>query len=659
MENYMEFIYNAWKEFIEKEYINYAVRPEIAESWKRCKIYGVDPMNGRGSNVSEVPVELKIQQNAELISVSRPIMEIVYNIVAGSGFAIILVDKDGYLIDVIGDMDIMKRADELNFVKGKIWTEEAVGTNAIGTALYLDKPIQTIGAEHFGVNQHSWTCSAAPIHDEEGNIIGCINMSGNYYNAHCHTLAIVTAAAQSIQKQLALIISNNLMNITFDSICEGMIVLDKKLRIKRVNDRAMEILGITHEEALTMDITEILKNVNFNEIMSEVYKTYNNVDCDFYVKTTRIKCIINAVPMRVNEKFIGIVITFREAQYVHKLVNKVVGYNATYRFEDIITQNQRMNDIIRFAKRAAKSDCNILIEGKSGTGKELISQSIHNYSDREAGPFVAVNCASIPRELVESELFGYERGAFTGASKEGHPGKFELADGGTIFLDEIGELPLDIQTKLLRVLDNGKITRVGGTYEKQLNVRIIGATNRSLKEEIRKKNFREDLYYRLNVMNIKTIPLNERIEDIEGLVRYFVKNLNIKNGNENKKVSKFYINKLKEYNWPGNVRELRNVVERDYYLSDEYLVSRYYQENTLFSDNMDNIGKGEIKATNIIPIQVLERKTIENALLNCEGNIVKAAKFLNISRSTLYRKIKRYNINNAENKMYQNENDIT
>lgn len=644
MDDYMNFIAEAWKEFIATGNMHPKVRSEIADSWRRCRSYGVDPMNGRGINNHKHP-EVLTSENAELISVAKPIMESIYSIVAGSGFSIILTDKDGYIIEVIGDKDIMERADKLNFVKGELWTEACVGTNAIGTALYLDKPIQTIGAEHFGINQHSWTCSASPIHNEDGNLIGCINMSGNYYSAHSHTLGIVTSAAQSIQKQLALIISYNLMNITFDSITEGMIVLDNHLKVKRVNDRAMEILNIKAEEAIKMDIIHTLSNINFNEITRNGRKTFNNVECDFYIKGNRIKCIINAVPMKVNEKLVGIVITFREAQYVHKLVNKVVGYKASYNFEDIITKNEKMNAMISFAKKAAKSDCNILIQGESGTGKELMAQSIHNYSKRAPGPFVAVNCASIPRELVESELFGYEKGAFTGASKDGHPGKFELADGGTIFLDEIGELPLDIQTKLLRVLDNNKVIRVGSTYEKQLNVRVIGATNRVLKEEIKKKNFREDLYYRLNVMNINTIPLRNRKEDIEVLVQHFVKILSIKNGHLNKAVRKDYINELTEYPWPGNVRELRNVVERDYYLSDGDLVAAYaIEDNAIENIIVENSTHKIEENIPLISMQSLEKQSIEKALINCKGNIVKASTILNISRSTLYRKIKKYNI---------------
>lgn len=680
MENYIEFIKSCWKDFIEKGNVNPKVRTEISDSWKRCKKYGVNPMNGKGNDKYNVPVKVKIMENAELISVARPIMESVYDIVAGSEFAIILTDKDGYVIDVVGDEPMLKRMDELNFVKGALWSEEIVGTNAIGTALYMDKPIQTIGAEHYCLNQHSWTCSGSPIHDEDGNIIGCINMSGNYYNAHSHTLGIVTSAAKSIQKQLALTISNKLMKITFDFISEGMIVLDENLKIKRVNNRALEILNVRLEDILNMNIEENLKGISFHEIINKNDRSFNNVECDFYIKNNGsklwskcgkdsnsqeygtskqacydnlVKCIINAVPMKVNGKLVGIVITFSESKYVHKLVNKVVGYKATYTFNDIITENEKMKEMIRFAKKAAKSDCNMLIEGESGTGKELIAQSVHNYSNRSNGPFVAINCASIPRELVESELFGYEKGAFTGASKEGHPGKFELSDGGTIFLDEIGELPLDIQSKLLRVLDNNKISRIGGTYEKQLNVRVIGATNRILKKEIEKRNFREDLYYRLSVMNIKTIPLNNRKDDIELLANYFVKILDRKSGSGEKKLKKDYIESLKNYSWNGNVRELRNVVERDYYLSDTDIISsNCLQEKSYAEENsVENVQHNSIKThtnmefhNNIEPMHILEKEAIENALKKCYGNRAKASKLLNIGRSTLYRKIKKYGI---------------
>lgn len=642
MKNYIEFITEAWKEFISTRQVNLKVRDEIADSWIRCSKYGVDPYNGKGvvkySNIDEL-----INKNSELISVARPIMESIYSMVRGSGFALFLVDKDGYIIDVIGDKDIMERVEELNFLKGELWSEKVVGTNAIGTALYLNKPVQTIGAEHYGINQHSWTCSAAPIYDEDDNLIGCINMSGNYYNAHSHTLGIVTAAAQSIQKQMELAISYKLLNVTFDSISEGMIVMNEHMKIKRINGRALKILNISLEEAMNMDINQVLSGIDFHELIKEENKFLHNLEWDFSINNDIIKCVINILPLNKNGKNSGMVITFTEVEMVHKLVNKFAGYKAQYEFKDIITNNSEMKNMISFAKKAAKSDCNILIQGESGTGKELISQSIHNYSNRARGPFVAVNCASIPSELVESELFGYEKGAFTGASKEGHPGKFELADGGTIFLDEIGELPLDIQSKLLRVLDNGKIVRVGGTYEKQLDVRVIGATNRILKREISKQNFREDLYYRLSVMEIKTIPLRKRKEDIDLLVNEFVQKLNIKNKNRIISVKQSYIDELKKYDWGGNIRELKNVVERDYYISEDEIMNVNCLNYNNIDKNIDNM-ESSINEVKIVPLDELEEKVIRDAIKKCDGNLQLSAQLLKIGRATLYRKIKKYEI---------------
>ncbi|ABK62406.1 sigma-54-dependent Fis family transcriptional regulator [Clostridium novyi] len=657
MKTYMNFIKDCWNQFMKNGYIDSNVRKEIADSWMRCREYNVNPMNGRGVVKDDQFTVKKIQENIELISIAKPIMKGLYEIVKGSEFAIILTDKDGYVLETIGDNSMLKRMKELNFVKGALWNEEVVGTNAIGTAIYLDKPIQTIGAEHYCIEQHSWTCSGAPIHNEEGEVIGCINMSGNYYNAHPHTLGIVTSAAQSIQKQLAVAVSSNLMNITFNSISEGIIVLNKNMKIKKVNGRAAQILNSNIDKLINTDIKDIVKDIDFEAIISGKYKSFNSIERNFCVKRDEIQiddkiykenikninkkvipCILDIIPMKVHEKVIGIVITFTETGQIHKLVNKVIGYKAKYTFDDIITQNQSMKKMIERAKKIALNDCNILIEGESGTGKELIAQSIHNYSKRKTGPFVAINCASIPRELVESEFFGYEKGAFTGASKEGYTGKFELANGGTIFLDEIGELPLDVQSKLLRVLDNNKITRVGGNYEKQLNVRVIGATNRKLKEEIKQKNFRADVYYRLSVMNIKTIPLNDRKDDIEILVNYFINILDMKNNRKSEKVSKSYIKKLLSHSWGGNVRELRNVIERDYYLNDidELLES--------VKDEKENSDK-QIEKIGINSMDMVESEAIKNALKECNGNKVKACRLLNIGRSTLYRKIKKYNIN--------------
>lgn len=303
-----------------------------------------------------------------------------------------------------------------------------------------------------------------------------------------------------------------------------------------------------------------------------------------------------------------------------------------------------MLSVIEEAKKIAENECSVLITGESGTGKELFAHSIHNSSNRCKGPFIAINCAALPKDLVESELFGYEKSAFTGASKEGNPGKFELANRGTIFLDEIGELPLEIQSKLLRVLDNHTITRIGGNFERKLDVRVIAATNRNLNEEINKNNFRSDLYYRLNVFNVRLIPLRERTEDIELCADYFLQRLNDKNQRMNKSFDKEFINLIKDYNWPGNVRELENVIQRAYYLSKDEIINYSFIPEYINGNIKEEEIKDKKEKSKPPTLEEMEKNLIIQALKYCNGNVVNASKIIGIGKSTLYRKIEKYKL---------------
>lgn len=441
-------------------------------------------------------------------------------------------------------------------------------------------------------------------------------------------------------------ISSFILQAIFDSSKDGLIVTDENLLIKKVNIAAVKILGVKEDTLYETFLNNILKEDIINTILLTGERHFDE-DLSFNVNGTRIRCVTNIIPVRLRGKNIGLVLSLRDSKNLHKMVSNVVGYKASFTFDDIITRNERMRSIIEFAKKAAKTTCNILIESNSGTGKEVFAQAIHNYSSRCNGPFVAVNCAAIPRELVESELFGYEKGAFTGASKGGNPGKFELADGGTIFLDEIGELPLDIQSKLLRVLDNLKITRVGGTYEKSIDVRVIAATNRILEDEIENKNFRSDLYYRLSVMNLHLMPLSERREDIELFAQYYINKLNAKNPCEPKYLDPLYIDKLKNYSFDGNVRELRNLVERCYYLSEDSLISVNLLnkiKNVVTHTHIVSEDHEHLPEKKILPLEVVEVQCIRDALEHCKGNAIKAATLLNIGKATIYRKIAKFNI---------------
>lgn len=435
-------------------------------------------------------------------------------------------------------------------------------------------------------------------------------------------------------------ISSFILQAILDSSKDGLIVTDENLLIKKVNIAAVKILGIKEDTLYETFLTEILKEDILNTIMLTGEKHVDE-DLNFSVNGVRIRCVTNIIPVRIRGKNIGLVLSLRDTKNLHKMVNNVVGYKASFTFDDIITKNEGMKSAIELAKKAAKTNCNVLIEGESGTGKEVFAQSIHNYSSRADGPFVAINCAAIPRELVESELFGYEKGAFTGASKGGNPGKFELADGGTIFLDEIGELPLDVQSKLLRVLDNLKISRVGGTYEKSIDVRVIAATNRVLTNEIENKNFRGDLYYRLSVMNITLIPLEKRKEDIELFAQNFVSKLNVKNPNDPKYIDSSYIENLKKQSFQGNIRELRNVVERSYYLCEGNLITHKYLQNKPPKSTITDITS---PLKEILPLETVEEQCIRDALAYCKGNAIKAAELLKIGKATIYRKIAKFDI---------------
>lgn len=420
-------------------------------------------------------------------------------------------------------------------------------------------------------------------------------------------------------------------------------VIDKDFYVKDFNKKLCEILQVSEKKVNRLDIKLLLKDIikdenNFSN------NRINYKEANLYLENRKLECNINVSPVKLENKYIGYVILVKKIDSIRNVVRKIAGFSSKYTFESIITNNERMLSVIEEAKKIAENECSVLISGESGTGKELFAHSIHNSSNRCKGPFIAINCAALPKDLVESELFGYEKSAFTGASKDGNPGKFELANRGTIFLDEIGELPLEIQSKLLRVLDNHTITRIGGNFERKLDVRVIAATNRNLNEEINKNNFRSDLYYRLNVFNVRLIPLRERPEDIELCADHFLQRLNDKNQRMNKSFDKEFINLIKDYNWPGNVRELENVIQRAYYLSKDEIINYSFIPEYINGNIKGEEIKDKEEKSKPPTLQEMERKLIIQALKYCNGNVINASKIIGVGKSTLYRKIEKYRL---------------
>lgn len=448
----------------------------------------------------------------------------------------------------------------------------------------------------------------------------------------------------------------SMMNKIFDPLPVPFIMLDKHGIIRMINQVFADFLKQSKESIIGKYVLEVDKHSRFPYVLktkkSELAwkHTFENGHTAIVHRLAvldeedEVKYAVGMLLFEDLEQFREIITKNKlletEVNLYRKQIKKI--YGAKYSWDTIIGHSEKMSQAKFIGRRAAASISNVLILGESGTGKELFAHAIHNDSPRSFQPFVKINSSAIPSELLESELFGYEEGAFTGAKKGGKIGKFELANGGTIFLDEIGDMPLKMQAKLLRVLQEREIERVGSNKTIKVDVRVIAATNKDLKEMILKEEFREDLYYRLNVMTLEIPPLRVREGDVEELIDILLKKLSNELGRYVQKVSDKAMEYILGHNWPGNVRELENVLERAINLTDsEIILPAHLPAYLTQGRNVESYGP-------IVPLKQLIEDTEKEAILKCleytDGNKLKTSKLLNISRSSLYEKIERYGI---------------
>ncbi len=446
------------------------------------------------------------------------------------------------------------------------------------------------------------------------------------------------------ERNIELINQKNILDAIFNSNIEGTFTIDTEWNVTSFNNSAEKITGYKRSEAIGKKCWDIFGSIlcgngcHMEQTMQKGKSMIGN-ELEILHKSGR------KIPIRVNSGIlvnnenenIGAVETFIDISEIKNLSSHL---NDVYKFENIVGRNKEIKQIIYVLESVAQTDSSVLITGESGTGKELAARAIHLNSSRRMGPFVAVNCAAFVETLIESELFGHEKGAFTGAIKT-KLGKFELAHGGTLFLDEIGDLSIAVQTKLLRVIETLEFERVGGNKLFKMNTRIIAATNKNLPKEISIGNFREDLFYRINVINIHLPPLRDRMDDLPLLVNHFIQSFNKKFGKNIKHFSTEAYDRLIEYNWPGNVRELENVIEHCFVLCSgeviqiECLPKRLREDAKVTPYNEDSFQKGIKHAEKDLIISVLEKN---------KWNRSKSAKELNINPSTLWRKMKKYGI---------------
>lgn len=627
-----------WAEFIYEDKLDPRTDPCVAESWRRCKTAGVDPMEGgTGTRVSDELFQSILEENRTLIETALPIMQSVFEVMKQSHSSLVLTDSVGYILEVIGDEQALHTNNRLNFEKGCLWSNLSVGTNAISVALDYNKVTQLVGPEHYCKSHHSGICTASPIHNPEGEVIGCLNLSSPETVSHPYSMGLVLAAVQGIEGKLVLKRSSELMRSFLDYSEDSIFLLSKHCTPVWANSAAFRLLQVSQEGAGHLDFHQVIPDLDWETQFSRQDSRYFSNDVRVISQGAPLHCSITVYPlMDLGVEVFAVVL--KSQQHLIASANKLSGNRAVYTFDDIFTQDPAMLRTLALAQKYARYDGNILIEGESGTGKELLAQAIHNASSRAEHPFVTVNCASIPREMLMADLFGYEAGAFPGVTGEGNPGRFELANGGTLFLDEIAELPLDFQAKLLRVVEAHRITRVGGKSEIQLDIRIIASTNHNLETDVANQSFSPELFFRMNILRLTVPPLRDRPQDIAYCTNRFLERLNALNPNTPHVCSPQFLAGLLHYPWPGNLRELQNSLERTFYSSTEHILG----EESLNYVFLPSSQTGPL--TQPVPSDMGEAGRIRSTLAICGGDVEETADRLGMSRATLYRRFKKYNI---------------
>ncbi|HHY21860.1 MAG TPA: sigma-54-dependent Fis family transcriptional regulator [Bacilli bacterium] len=639
----LSIIQNAWETYVEKGIKPESLlRSEILSSWERSMMFGVNPFQKQvNKNVNTNELVDRQAQNEKLLSFAKRDMEYFLQPIRDSETIITISDKNGLILDTYGNQDVYKQAEKINFLPGAIWSEEVAGTNAIGTVIKNKMPVQILFTEHFSVGWHDWFCAAAPIINPlTDELMGVLDLSGKWKNINQHTLGLAISKARNITKHIEGILyyeglqRNPFLVSALEALEDGLMIVNKNTEVLKMNKRMKSLLKEWKENE-----SSLFKN--YGEIDSMIrhvlHKKDPRIEEEILLYKDHYIVTINPVS-EVQQNILGVVISFRKSLRRQKIWTKEAlqpPKKIQYTFENMIGSSPVFMKTIQKAKKAALLDSTLLLHGETGTGKELFAQAIHVKSPRYEKPFIAINCGAIPRELIESELFGYEPGAFTGAKQQGNAGKFELANGGTIFLDEIGDMPLEVQVHLLRVLEERVVTRIGGSKPVPVNVRVIAATHRNLVEAVQKGTFREDLLFRLRVIQINIPSLRNRKEDIPLLATHYINQL-AGNYGVTKEINLHHktMEKLMNYSWPGNIREFRNVMEQALFNMEEHTIYPFDLPTEVSEEQGSEVHS--------------ERERLIEAIQASKGNMTQAAQRLGISRATIYRRLKHFGISTEQ-----------
>ena len=624
-----------WAQFVFEDIMSPEIRQPIADSWRKCKAAGLNPSGGEGRHIDELVLASARAENKLFLDAALPVMREIYELISESQFIIVLTDRAGYLLEIMGHPAMISRCSDMRFVPGAMWSNLEVGTNAISVALDYDMAIQMAGPEHYCTSHHTWTCSAAPIHGPSGEIVGCINLSGDRKDVHLHTLALIKEAAGRIEAQISNTYNAEMVNALLNSSEDSMLMLDMDGEAFWMNDAAKALLETDLDGLRRVGFRSILPQINWDISRLAGGHRLQSDNVALTVNGTQKYCSVT-VSLLSEYGYRTLGVTLRQQKNLINAVNRMSGNRAVYTFRDFITGDEQMKKLLTLAATFARYDGNILIQGESGSGKEVLAQAIHNAGKNAGGPFVVVNCASIPRETFETELFGYVPEAFPGQNTDGKPGRFELAQNGTLYLDEVSAIPLELQARLLRAVETHSVQRLGSTQEIALDIRLISSSTQDLNRLAERGSFRKDMYYRLSMLKLDIPPIRERPEDIELLSDRFLQTLNERSFSAPKTMSADFLEGLQSYTWPGNIRELQNCIARAYYICPSTELTAEDLAQAL--DRSEDAGP-EATAPN-----ESGEGAIMAALTICGGDVKAAADRLGVSRATLYRRIKQLGI---------------
>lgn len=637
----------AWERFqLDPSTDSSGLRSLIDDSWRRCQLASVDPSRSQAPIViSDGDLYQLRDQCAELLGASAPLMAQARTFLSETGTVMVLTDKHGTVLSMEGDASTLGAAENVHLLAGANWSENASGTNAIGTALSVGQPVQIHSAEHYCEGIKRWSCSATVIRDSlDGTPIGSLDISGLTGSYSRHTLALVVSTAARIESRLAqteLDLRYSLLEACVhrlnDQYNDGVILFDRRGRAIKANHQAVEML--MEMEDISGGLTSLrLPDIRITgDNQSLLLPTWARRDqLEPVLLDGRQVGALLTVPNRQRSKNVFVSLPTPPLEELETSFKRVVGRSTAI-----------LNTVSR-ARQLAKSRVPVLLTGETGVGKEVFARGIHEAQANTGAPFVALNCGGFSRELLSSELFGHAEGSFTGSKRGGMMGKIEAANGGTLFLDEIGEMPLDLQPTFLRVLEDGEVYRLGETKPRKVSFRLVAATHRDLRKEIREGNFRMDLFYRIAVTSIGIPPLRERREDIPLLLDHYIQQLSKQHGLAPMNVMPNVLTALQGYEWPGNVREFRNAVESMLLTAQGNAITVQdlppeLQQITSGTHAFSALDQG-VSTREMTRFEVAEQDALVSAMRQCQGNMTAVARHLGIAKSTVYLKLKRFGL---------------